>query len=214
MAQGFVYPARNLPGLAENWGRAVESRIRNAESVVTQVSQTVDNGLRVNAGQLAVMSRQIDQLSEQVTELSSRSTSSTAIPTLSVSGTATIEPFPRNSVAFTLPGTNVSRSARIDIQGLVTEAPGGVQALMWLRTTVSGVTTWASERGLSPSYASAPSEWGSGGGFRVTGGFDLVVPAGPSVTVTMHAVRTAFTGTSSTLSFVNGLATITYGAPA
>lgn len=72
MGSSFVFPPRNLPGLAENWGRAVESQVNILDKEITQVSQTVDNGLRATAGQLSVIATQLDTLTQQQLVLQSQ----------------------------------------------------------------------------------------------------------------------------------------------
>lgn len=92
MSDTFVYPPRNLPGRAEDWGRAVEARDKLAAKELTQAVQRMDNGLRATSGQLAVIAEQINTVTAQqeilsaqqatlsttVSDLQSRSTSSTA----------------------------------------------------------------------------------------------------------------------------------------
>jgi hypothetical protein len=203
----IIYPPRNLPGEAEPWGRAIEGVISDTRRTMTQVQQTLGNDGRSTSGQLAVISRQLG-------ELSARFSSSVPISELSVTGSATIEPFPRDSINVTLPGTEITRTARIDLTGVVQESPAPGGALLWLRAVKSGNILWQSDRGITPNYMSAPAEWGSLGGTFLNASFYTVVPAGNSYTFTLEGVRTAFTGTPSTLSFTGGIATITYGAPA
>lgn len=62
-----VFPQRNLPPDAENWGREVENRIEGGEASELQLSQKLDNGLRSTAGQLAVVSSQMTELTERLT---------------------------------------------------------------------------------------------------------------------------------------------------
>lgn len=67
-----VFPRRNLPGEAEQWGRNVENRIEAGEDSETQLSQVVNNMGRATAGQLAVLSRQIGVLTTQQADLVGR----------------------------------------------------------------------------------------------------------------------------------------------
>lgn len=67
--ESFAYPQRNLPGRAEDWGRAVEAQQRNLSREVRQVSQAWENSARATGGQLAVISSQIDSIAEQQLEL-------------------------------------------------------------------------------------------------------------------------------------------------
>lgn len=67
-----VFPPRDLPGRAEEWGRQVERRIENGESSEEQLEQKVDNGLRATGGQLAVLSQQLDRITEAQEDLYGR----------------------------------------------------------------------------------------------------------------------------------------------
>lgn len=200
-----VFPARNLPGLAEDWGRHIEKRVVEGENSDQQLSQKVDNGLRATAGQLAVLAGQID-------ELTARFSATANIPTLAVTGNATIEPFPRVTVNVVVPGPNVTRSARIDLQGLITESPA-TGANLWLEAESPDGLLWRSERFYTPIYTGAPQEWSIQGGSQFATSFNAIIPAGTTFTFTLRGVRTSFTSTPSTISLVNGLATVTYGAP-
>lgn len=60
-----VFPPNNLPGSSANWGRQVVRRIELGERSELQLSQKVDNGLRANAGQLAVLADQMNELFER-----------------------------------------------------------------------------------------------------------------------------------------------------
>lgn len=60
-----VYPPRDLPGRADNWGRRVEEVDRDLLDRQVQLRQSLDNGLRSTSGQLAVLARQIDALASQ-----------------------------------------------------------------------------------------------------------------------------------------------------
>lgn len=60
---GDVFPRRNLPPEAEQWGRKVEDRIVSGENSEVQLSQVVNNMGRSTAGQLAVLSNQLTELS-------------------------------------------------------------------------------------------------------------------------------------------------------
>lgn len=64
MPSGDVFPRRNLPGDAEDWGRKVEGRITDLETALSGVGDTVGNQGRSNSGALALISDQIKQLAE------------------------------------------------------------------------------------------------------------------------------------------------------
>lgn len=67
-----VFPPRDLPGRAEEWGRQVERRIVSGESSEVQLEQKVDNGLRATGGQLAVLAEQLDLMHDAQRELEER----------------------------------------------------------------------------------------------------------------------------------------------
>ncbi len=64
-----VYPPRDLPGRADDWGRRVEGVAEDLYKAQVQLRQTVNNGQRATAGQLALLSRQIDRISESQEDL-------------------------------------------------------------------------------------------------------------------------------------------------
>lgn len=99
-----VFPARNLPGEADKWGRQVESRLVGVQSSLETVKSSSENDSRFNSGWLAVTS-------EQVSEQIARSTVRTVAADLSVTGSATIEPYPRSvrSIPVTVPGGRISQ---------------------------------------------------------------------------------------------------------
>lgn len=67
-----VYPPRNLPGRADNWGRRVEDVDKSLWKNLRQLSQTVRNGLRAVSGQLSVLAKQIDRISSAQNDLVGR----------------------------------------------------------------------------------------------------------------------------------------------
>jgi hypothetical protein len=71
----FAYPQRNLPGRAEDWGRAVEAQQRILSKEVRQVNQAWENSARATGGQLAVIASQIDTVTAQQDELAGQQAS-------------------------------------------------------------------------------------------------------------------------------------------
>lgn len=65
-----VYPPRDLPGRADDWGRRVEGVAEDLYKTQVQLRQTVENGRRATAGQLALLSRQLERISEQQADIS------------------------------------------------------------------------------------------------------------------------------------------------
>lgn len=64
-----VFPPRNL-GIAEKWGREVESRILSIESTLSGLRQLFDNLGRHSSSQDTIISRQIADLTEALDTLS------------------------------------------------------------------------------------------------------------------------------------------------
>ena len=57
-----VFPRRNLPGAAEQWGRAVENRTRELEKNAVAVNQSLHGANRGTAAQLASISDQLKMI--------------------------------------------------------------------------------------------------------------------------------------------------------
>lgn len=134
--ESFAYPQRNLPGRAEDWGRAVEAQQRILSKEVRQVNQAWENSARATGGQLAVISSQIDtvtaqqaELSATVEDLSGRSTHSVSPANLQlIQGSAAGESGPV-SRSVTLPAP-VDRSRNAVVVG------GG--SVVWTGTSTGG----------------------------------------------------------------------------
>ena len=216
MAEQFVYPPRNLPGRAEDWGRAAEARDNILDKNQTQLTQKVDNGLRATAGQLAVIATQIDTLTNQqatvqstVSELSNRSSHNTSPANLSVSGNATVPPFPTATRTFTLPAPNTQRSAILGFSAGLTNTGGSTTPVRAYVELLFGATVVGRWDGSVPLATSAPTGW-----LETVNLFSFItVPSGsdPSFSVRIH--RVGFTATSTTLTINNMTAFIQYGDP-
>jgi len=121
-----IFPPRNLPGEAEEWGRHVEDRIGLIEGINSLASQNTDNGGRFTGGQISVFSSQV---SEQV----DRNTIRITAPDLSVTGSGTLEPFPRATMVMPFSAPGGSRNAQIEIYAKYTlSAPGDVGLYAYL----------------------------------------------------------------------------------
>jgi len=59
-----VFPRRNLPDLAEQWGRDVEGRVLNLDTSIQIVGQEVQSLNRNTASSLSVIANQITQLEQ------------------------------------------------------------------------------------------------------------------------------------------------------
>lgn len=67
-----VYPPRDLPGRADDWGRRVEAVSEDLYKSQVQLQQTLNNGQRATAGQLALLSRQLKRVTENQDDLLGR----------------------------------------------------------------------------------------------------------------------------------------------
>lgn len=64
MPRGDVFPRRNLPNEAEQWGRAHDNRIVEAEASLDQIEQSVQGLNRSTASSLTSIARQIEAIQE------------------------------------------------------------------------------------------------------------------------------------------------------
>lgn len=75
-----VFPRRNLPGESEQWGRALEDRIRSTAYDVVNVGESISSDNRVFAGQAGAINGQIDELRSRVTNTVEVGTLTTSVP--------------------------------------------------------------------------------------------------------------------------------------
>lgn len=83
-----VFPRRNLPGDSDNWGRAAEGRIVNAEGSIDTVKQFVQAQNRNTASSLQVIASQIEAI--QATQLQIQQAQSDIIATTNFLSTQTV----------------------------------------------------------------------------------------------------------------------------
>lgn len=74
MTVGDVFPRRNLPGGAEEWGRTLETRTVSAEAQLTALSQELQGQNRNTASSLSVIAQQLQAIQDSQTELLTRRT--------------------------------------------------------------------------------------------------------------------------------------------
>lgn len=195
-----VYPPRNLPGLAEQWGRAVERKLESIDSDFTQLSQSSNNSDRANSGQLAV-------LSAAITELQERRSYSTTPADLSVTGTATTAPFPNATRAFTLPAPEGSRVAMVGFSAELANTGGNTNPVNAFVELLYGSTVVARTDGGVPRAASAPAGW-----YPTVNFFTFLnIPSGSDPSFSVRLTRVGFTSASTTLSLQNMTAYVQYG---
>lgn len=209
-----VFPQRNLPGLAENWGRHVENRIELGESSETQLEQKVDNGLRSTSGQLAVLSNQINTLTEQQEELSlGRRTHSTDIEDLSITAT-TPGVFPTATRTFSLPPPyEVGRSATLALSAFFERTAGSPTSniTVWIELLQGGQVVWRRTNAvIAGTPASAPSGWSTMG---INDLMFLQVTNTSSATFTIRLYAHTFIAETVTATMRDASATISYSDP-
>lgn len=194
----YVFPAANLPGRAAQWGRAVEGEIRSIDSLASQSSQSWGNWNRAASGQLAV-------IGERLSEISYRSSLSTQIETLSVTGSATSEPFPRLDRLVTFPATPGSRQARVVLSGNVSESPS-TSSRLYVYLLFNGTVIGADQ--IQPVVPNAPSEWSNNWPALVVG--TLTTQSNVPTEITVRIVRGAdsFTPGSSTMTLESPILTL------
>lgn len=103
-----VFPARDLPGDADDWGRFVENVIVSEEGFLQQTRQNLNNRLRFTGGQISSVAVRLD-------ELYLRRSLRQPIADLSVTGAGTGEPYPRATSNFSFVVPPGGRVARVEI---------------------------------------------------------------------------------------------------
>lgn len=69
MPKGDVFPRRNLPGDAEDWGRKVEGRIEGLEATQRAIEDRVGNDNRAATGSLTTLAEQLQTVQSQQTTI-------------------------------------------------------------------------------------------------------------------------------------------------
>ena len=125
----MIFPSRNLPGKASDWGRSVESRISSLEREQSLELQSGNNGDRSTGSQLATIGRQVD-------ELSARATDTIFAAEMSVTGTATVPPFPSVTQTLVFPAADREISALLTVSAKSsTTLPSGPSGVLFVRSS-------------------------------------------------------------------------------
>lgn len=208
MVEKFVYPPRNLPGLAEDWGRASETHANLLSKELVQQSQTMNNALRATGGQLAVIAQQVDLLGSTVTDLANRRSYTASIPPMSQTNNTTVNPTFTDQT-FTLPAPEVARSAIVGFSGRLSNSGGAINSVRaFVQLTYAGTPRARGDYAV-PQSLSAPVGWEETPNFF----FFSRIPAGANPTFTVSLSRLGFNSTVTTLTLDNMTAFIQYGDP-
>ena len=182
-----VFPPRNLPGPAEDWGRHVETRVEGLDGSNERLSQTTENSGRFTGGQLAVFS---DQVSEQL----DRSTVRIDGGIFSVTGSGKVEPFPRATKVLPFTAPSGGRNAQVEFYGTYTlSAPGDVGLYGYLSYEGSILTKFSNSQITTdgrPSFTSDP--------WMFKGLANVRLPDSGAGSFSLTLIRVGFTGATST----------------
>ena len=188
-----VFPPRDLPDLAIDWGRKVESRVKSENTRLSQTRQTFENGARFVGGQLAVLSNQVD-------EQFNRTTLAEFPANLSATGNATIEPFPRANRTITFNPPGGARIAQVEIYVNHSNTNFGVANVFAYLSYAGGIISklrWTRDTDAVDAISADPApQVGSGLAF-------VALPETGPATFTLTLVRVGFTGTTTTETLTN-----------
>lgn len=231
-----VFPPRNLPGLADNWGREVQNETLALRREILSTNQNIGNLSRSTGGQLAVISVQLDtianqqaaintqqsaivaqqaEIASQQAELVARSSVTQSLSNLSVSasappstpGSVNWESGDRN---FTPPRpTGGARYVDLSVSGGITGSnTGGSQPTAHLML-LRGSTPIASEMVNVPTSTAAgyPPNWNTR--FRLDADM-LLAASGSTFTLRLY-VGAYYAGGTTTISLSGLTATTRYG---
>lgn len=134
-----VYPPRDLPGRADNWGRRVEEVDRDLFDRQVQLRQSLDNGLRSTSGQLAVLARQIDAITAAQQDLKGRESYASFWSNSPISVNTNVSDIPLDplSVSFTLDSPRVVK-VQTFLEVAASRGSGAASATLGLVHTLSG----------------------------------------------------------------------------
>lgn len=188
MDSEFVYPPRALPGISDNWGRTVESRIQSGERSEQQLSQTVNNGLRAQGGQLAVIADQVDVMSGTLARLANAGEVSENVATTVSNGDVWYESPPSVTMS--------SLSGRFEVSVFGTSAG----AMSFYSFTAPGYPLSRITGSGANESERVSGAGGASSAFTVFGSWIVTPTATPGTSVTFTAQARGTTQYSSTTS--------------
>lgn len=207
-----VFPRRNLPADAEQWGRNVEDRIHALEGAVLQLSQEVaglSRDIKAVSGNLVTGQQTpfsyIRTLSDQVISSSDSTashiytTTSVTVPTGAVSATVTV----KGSVTATNDG-NISPAETLilQIQGWYSHLASGTP---WGPGLIGSDNRFTLSEQTLPTGATATAVTTGSTTFSVTPGYNLLVG-----TLSRFASTSSPQSTNNASTFVTGTVEFTY----
>lgn len=196
-----IFPPRNLPDRAQQWGRAIEGAITFDEKNLLQATQTTDNAGRSSSGQLAVLGRSLD-------EIASRSTDSIPLDNISVSGSDTAEPYPRVDTNVQFPAVPKNRNALLTLSGTVSTSDTGIFVRMYVYLIYQGSiigANWAQPSVLT----STPAEWQDNAPIFLQSSLETKDLQPTDVTVRIVRAADSFSPGASTLTLNSPVLTLT-----
>lgn len=188
-----VLPERNLPGSANEWGRAVENRVQSLDTGLSRTVSTADNNGRFVGGQLSVQGGQIQEQLHRTTLMSTPGD-------LSVTGNRTIEPFPRASRVFSFANPGGARIAQVEIYANYSNSNFGNVSLFAYLSFEGSIISKLVWRGVSDSVDSSVA---MSGPLEAFGLAYVTLPSSAPATFTLTTVRVGFTSTTTTETLTN-----------
>lgn len=191
-----TFPARNLPGAAENWGRAVESEVASLQSGISRVRGAWSNGERATSGQLSNAAIRIVTLSE-------RSIQDVPLTPVSVTGNATSEAFPRDETIATFSAPEFPNPALLTFSGEVSASANPLNAIAALEFRYLG--------SVFMRLTGRPGDQlGDQDSVTLTGFSRIPVTPGVSPEISVTLIRQGTTSGASTLTLRNARIALEY----
>lgn len=211
-----ILPRRNLPAPADPWGRKHDELSQKHDRRITNLELAYRGNNRATAGQLGIIGKQLETLQFQqaeitrtIVELEARKMLYLEAANLSVSGNATVAPFPTASRSFTFASPEGGRRrGLLSVSWNYTNSGGsGTPVSAYAEIVQDGTTIWHSRGGISVPYpTSAPGAWPVSEAVTLP----VAVPSSGSV-YALKIHRVGFTATTTTLTAQGISSTLTYG---
>lgn len=196
----LIFPPRNLPGGAVAWARETENTLQRVHATNQNMRGSLETSGTSSGGQLAVVSNNVN-------EIYLRSPEIRKLTSMSVSGSATAEPYPRSNQTVIFDPSPEQRNAFVTISGRVTSSPQINGVRMYVYLLYNGAVA-AFNFAVPVASASTPLEWQNNDSLFAFG--TVSIAAGESPEFTVRAVRAAdaFTPGTSTLTLNDAVVTL------